>query len=185
MHLAESQAMIGQQLGDAMALARTGQLDAAEASLRQILIAVPDHHDALQLLGMVARSRGDHDAAVALFDRSLAIRPDQPHVLNNFGNSLTDSGRYADAVQAYERALALKPGYADARMNLALARLALGQAWRSRCGSPAAPARPCRSFANAPPARPARRKSIITSATVCRIWGGSTQPPKPIAVQSG
>lgn len=127
MQTAESQAMIGRKLGDAMALARAGHLDAAEVGLHQVLAAVPDHPDALQLLGMVARSRGEHDAAIALFDRSLTIRPDQPHVLNNFGNSLTDSGRHAEATQAYERALALKPGYADARMNLALARLALGQ----------------------------------------------------------
>jgi Tfp pilus assembly protein PilF len=127
MHLANSQARIGQGLDHAMTLARAGQLDAAEASLRGILIAHPDHHDALQLLGMVARSRGEHEAAITLFGRSLAVRPEQPHVLNNLGNSLADSGRHAEAVQAYEKALAQTPAYVDARLNLALAWLALGQ----------------------------------------------------------
>lgn len=126
MQTAQSQATLGQDLGHAMTLARSGQFDAAETSLNAILATAPDQPDALQLLGMVARGRGDNDRAAALFDRSLSVRPDQPHILNNLGNSLADLGRHTEAAAAYDRALALQPGYIDARINLAIAQLALG-----------------------------------------------------------
>lgn len=125
MQLAQSQAEIGRALGDAMALAQAGRLADAEARLRAILAHDANQPDALQLLGMIARRRGDYETAVALFRRSLAAQPAQPHVLNNLGNSLSDLGRYADAATAYDRALTLDPGYDDARINLALARIAL------------------------------------------------------------
>lgn len=125
MQLAQPHAGIGQALGQAMALAQAGRLDAAEASLRTILTGAPEQPDALQLLGMIARRRGDHFPAIALFRRSLAAQPTQPHVLNNLGNSLSDLGRHADAADAYGQALALDAAYDDARINLALARIAL------------------------------------------------------------
>lgn len=118
-------AAIGQALGQAMALAQAGRLDDAEARLRAILSHDANQPDALQLMGMIARRRGDHDAAATLFRRSLAAQPAQPHVLNNLGNSLSDLGRHEEAVAAYDGALALNAGYDDARINRALARIAL------------------------------------------------------------
>ncbi|MGB3317817.1 MAG: tetratricopeptide repeat protein, partial [Sphingopyxis granuli] len=134
MPLAQPQAGLEQALGQAMALARSGRFDAAEAGLQAILAQSPDQPDALQLLGMVARRRGDHTAATALFRRSLAVRPAQPHVLNNLGSSLSDLGRHAEAAAAYQEALALAPSYDDARINLALARIALGDPGAARDG---------------------------------------------------
>lgn len=125
MQLTQPHARIGQTLSQAMALAQAGRFDAAEASLRSILTGIPDQPDALQLLGMIARRRGDHAAAAALFRRSLAAQPAQPHVFNNLGNSLSDLGQHAEAAAAYEQALALDATYDDARINLALARIAL------------------------------------------------------------
>lgn len=40
----------------------------------------------------------------------------------NHGNALAMQGKYEDAVSRYERALALEPEWADARVNLAIAR---------------------------------------------------------------
>jgi len=116
-------------LQQAMKLAQAGQLDSAEAHLRHILRAAPAEPDALQLLGMIARRRGDSAAAVARFQESLAARPAQPHVLNNLGNSLADLGAHEEAAHAYRGALRLRPDYADARVNLGLALLA-GEAWQ-------------------------------------------------------
>lgn len=123
---------LGDWLNQAMALARSGRLDDAQALLDRILAARPGNPDALQLLGMVARQRGDHPAAVALFRQSLAQQPNQPHVLNNLGNSLTSLGQTEAAAQTYQQALALKPDYADARINLALAQIALDQPAKAR-----------------------------------------------------
>ncbi len=107
-----------------MDLARSGRLDEAEKLLRRILVSSPRQPDALQLLGMVARQRGDQHAAADLFRRSLAIAPAQPHVLNNLGNCLTALEEHEGAVNAYRQALMLKPDYADAKLNLAVALIA-------------------------------------------------------------
>lgn len=122
-------AQVAATLQQAMRLAQAGQLDPAEALLRRLLRTVPREADALQLLGMIARRRGDPAAAVDLFRESLASRAGQPHVLNNLGNCLVDLGRPGEAVAAYREALRLQPGYADARVNLGLALIA-DRAWR-------------------------------------------------------
>lgn len=110
-----------------MTLARAGHLDAATTTLEHILALIPDQPDALQLLGMVARQRGDNCRAASLFRHSLSVEPGQPHVCNNLGNTLRDLGEHEAASDAYRRALFLKPEYSDARMNLALAQIALGR----------------------------------------------------------
>ncbi|MHB9881180.1 2OG-Fe(II) oxygenase family protein [Pacificimonas sp. ICDLI1SI03] len=121
-----SQTKLQEELRQAMALAQGGDFRRAEACLNRILAAAPTDPDALQLLGMVARKRGDQIAAAKLFRQSLAARPHQYHVLNNLGNCLIDLGRPEEAARAYTQALELKSDYIDARLNLALAQMALG-----------------------------------------------------------
>ena len=124
MELARPQPNLEASLNQAMGLARSGQIDQAEAVLDRILAAAPRQPDALQLKGMVARQRGDQQAAADFFRRSLAVQPHQPHVLNNLGNSMGALGEHPKAVLAYQQAIALKPDYTDARVNLALAQIA-------------------------------------------------------------
>ena len=118
------QRTVQEALARAMDLARAGQGDAASTILTRILSAVPEEPDALQLLGMIARTGKDNEKAAALFRRSLQSNPAQPHVLNNLGNALLDLQRPKEAIEAYESALKLQPSYADALTNLGLARLA-------------------------------------------------------------
>lgn len=119
--------MVQQALAQAMQLARSGQTGAATALLSKILAASPGEPDALQLLGMIARSRRDNEKAVELFRQSLRSRPGQPNVLNNLGNALLDLKRPKEAIEAYREALRLQPGYADALTNLGLAHLAANE----------------------------------------------------------
>lgn len=114
-------------LAQAMGLAQSGRLGEAEAALLRIRISFPRDHDALQLLGMLARQRGDQHVAIDLFRQSLAIEPRQPHVLNNLGNAHAAEGEHAKALEAYDQALALTPDYADAAINRALALIALAR----------------------------------------------------------
>lgn len=127
MRLAPPQATLEAALGKALSCAQAGDLNQAEGLLRQILAAIPEQPNALQLLGMVARQRGDQAAAAALFRRSLAAQPDQPHVRNNLGNCCMDLSRFAEAAAAYAQALAQNADYTGARLNLALAQIALQQ----------------------------------------------------------
>lgn len=112
-------------LARAMELARAGQGEAASTILTGILSVIPEEPDALQLLGMIARTAKENDKAAAFFQRSLKANPAQPHVFNNLGNALLDLKRPKEAVEAYQAALKLQHGYADALTNLGLAHLAL------------------------------------------------------------
>lgn len=118
------QTTVQEALHRAMELARAGQGELAARLLRDILAKAPRQPDALQLLGMLARQRGDNEEAVGFFRQSLAANPRQPNVLNNLGNALLDLGRHDEAIGSYREALKLVPDYVDARTNMGLAQLA-------------------------------------------------------------
>ena len=124
----ESERSLQEALARAMELVRAGQGDAASAVLLRVLEAAPEDPNALQLLGMIARTARDNESATMLFKRSLASDPTQPHVLNNLGNALLDLGRQEEAIEAYHAAVRLQPSYADALTNLGLAQLTAGDA---------------------------------------------------------
>jgi tetratricopeptide (TPR) repeat protein len=105
----------------------SGSLAQAEALLTSILREIPNDSDALQLLGLVAKQRGDLDGAEAYFRQSLTTNSAQPAVWNNLGNLLRSRGRLREATLAYDRAIALQPDYGDAWANLGLARSSLEQ----------------------------------------------------------
>ena len=78
-----------------------------------------EQSDALQLLGALARRRGELDVAESCFRRSLTSNQAQPQVWNSLGNLLDHSGRGDEALAAFGQALTLDPEHADARYNSA------------------------------------------------------------------
>jgi tetratricopeptide (TPR) repeat protein len=103
----------------AVAHDQAGRRDRAEALYRKVLQRVPDHADALHLLGVIANKRGRHQRAIQLIERALASVPDFPTAHLNLGIALQAAGRRADAAESYQRAIALRPDYAIAHCNLA------------------------------------------------------------------
>jgi uncharacterized protein (TIGR02466 family) len=91
----------------------------AEQHYRRVLAVLPDQPAALQLLGLLAKRRGDHSAALALMRQSVQADPGQPHVWNNLGILLCEMQQPEDALGCFRRALALMPRSADAHLNLA------------------------------------------------------------------
>jgi len=73
------------------------------------------------------QARGNFHRAAAEYSRFLKVHPDATSALNNLGNCLRSLGRDTDAVRCFERALSLQPDRDSTRLNMALARLALGQ----------------------------------------------------------
>ena len=104
-----------------------GDLGRAQADYQAALACVPEHPTALQLLGMLARRRGETLSAEDLLRRSLSALPAQPHVWNNLGNLLDDTQRAAQALACFDRALELDDQYADAHYNRARVLLAMGR----------------------------------------------------------
>ncbi len=114
-------------LRQAVQLHQQGRLEAAQALYRQVLEAAPRQFDALHLLGVIERQRGDPALAARLIADALAIDPQQARAHCNLGAALQDLGRARDALDSYEAALRLDPHYALAWDNRGNALRRLGR----------------------------------------------------------
>jgi tetratricopeptide (TPR) repeat protein len=100
---------------------RAGRLAEAEVHYRRILAAVPDHADALHLLGVIAYQFGRLEMAIELIGRALQQNGNDPAYYCSCGLVLQSLKRLDEAVASHERALTLKPDYAEALINRGLA----------------------------------------------------------------
>jgi protein O-GlcNAc transferase len=116
-----------QQLLDAVALHQGGELDAAEAAYRAILLLAPHDSDALHYLGVLAFQRTNYADAAALIEQAIAIKNDTPAFHCNLGNARMRLSEYDAARRAYEEACRLDPHFAVAFIGLGKALRAGGQ----------------------------------------------------------
>lgn len=106
-------------LRKAFALQQGGQRVEAEALCRQVLQRVPNHSEALYLLGVMAFQAGEHEVAAEFISRSSAADPSNPVYYNYLGNICNKLGNLDQAITRYQKALSLKPDDAVVRYNLA------------------------------------------------------------------
>lgn len=98
----------------ALKLHQEGNLDAAESLYRQILETAPHHPVVLNLLGLIAQSKGLHEPAVGLFSEAIAAAPEVAEYRFNLGWSLQNLHQDAEAVRCYQQALQLAPDTKEA-----------------------------------------------------------------------
>jgi predicted O-linked N-acetylglucosamine transferase (SPINDLY family) len=79
---------------------------------------MPNHFDAMHLLGVVAMQRGHLDDARGLITDAIALNPKFAAAHNNLGNVYLRQGRLDDAQACFERAIKLQPGFGAAHYNL-------------------------------------------------------------------
>ncbi|MDP3520592.1 MAG: tetratricopeptide repeat protein [Hydrogenophaga sp.] len=108
-----------QHLREGLAAYQAGDLERAETLYHACLQWVPDHPEALHLLGLLQTQRQDHAGAALWIERSLRIRHNNPVAWNNLGNVYRSLDRTADALRCYQQALAQRPDYAMAMVNQA------------------------------------------------------------------
>lgn len=118
-------------LRQALKLHDEGRLDEAERLYRQILETAPDHPVVLNLLGLVAQSKGLHEQAVSFFARAVEQNPQSAEYHFNLAWSEERRGKAAEAIKAYLRALQLQPGIKEARNALGNLYAGLGQTERA------------------------------------------------------
>jgi predicted TPR repeat methyltransferase len=103
-----------------------GDLAGAEKLYRQVLKHRPRDANAHNLMGVLARQRGDHAAALRHIEQALALQPEAPVFLANHGGALAEAGRLADAVRSLRAALARRPEDPVSLRNLGQALCTLG-----------------------------------------------------------
>jgi Flp pilus assembly protein TadD len=120
-YLARSQVALGrhdQAIAGLEALARGVESGEIPRSDPRIDRMPPGLDEALDILGMAWRAKGDRARAAEYLKRAVALSPDDPVHLNNYGVVLAESGMLPDARAQWRRVLEIDPGNATARDNL-------------------------------------------------------------------
>lgn len=97
----------------ALAAHRAGRLDEAEQLYRAELAAQPDDPNALHLLGVMHRQRGQPAMAVTLISQALQAAPELADAHANLGNAYGDLHRYDAAANSYATARRLGASQPD------------------------------------------------------------------------
>jgi Tfp pilus assembly protein PilF len=106
--------VLQQKLAAAFAAHQQGRYEQAEAGYFDVLEEMPNHADALHLLGLVGKARGNYETAEKLIRRAIEVRPNFASQYYNLGNLLCERSRFAEAAQAYRDALRHQPNYPEA-----------------------------------------------------------------------
>jgi tetratricopeptide (TPR) repeat protein len=102
-------------------------LDRAERLYKQVLGVLPDHAEALNLLGLTLQDRGRSEEAHALISRAIEIDPEFPEAHANLARGLSFLGKAEPAAKAARRATELDPELGEGWLQLGRALLDLGQ----------------------------------------------------------
>jgi len=103
-----------------------GRLEQAEADNRASLQLNPADADTHNNLGTVLQKLGRYQDSIEGYDRAIALRPNFLLALKGKASSLVELRRLEEASACFARFLALDPENADARWNLALLQMLVG-----------------------------------------------------------
>jgi serine/threonine protein kinase/tetratricopeptide (TPR) repeat protein len=101
--------------------------EGAEAEFTRAIDLNPGHAPSRQWHAMFLASRARFETALAEMMRALELDPLSLIIQTGLGRILHFSGRLDEAVVQYEHVLQADPGFAQARVDLALTRLARGE----------------------------------------------------------
>lgn len=111
-------ATILEALQRALEYQNAGNLPMAEEIYRRILAADSRQVDALNLLGVLFMSRGQHEKACQTIRGAVAVDAQRADLRYNLGVALHALGRSAEAEAAFREALRRQPGLAEADLGL-------------------------------------------------------------------
>ena len=111
----------------AIELHEQGEFDKAEQLYRQILEAIPENPDVLNLLGLIAQIKGVHEEAAGLFYRAIKADDKRAPFYFNLGISLNCWGKPYEAIEAFSNAITHEPNMKEAWLQIANIRHDLGQ----------------------------------------------------------
>lgn len=107
-------------LSRAMSLHESGNLEEAEGIYRQILETAPTQPEVLNLLGLVAQSKGIHNEAAALFSQAIQNKPNFAPFYFNLGYSLHAWGKNYEAIESFCKVIEINPQIKEAYNEIGL-----------------------------------------------------------------
>jgi tetratricopeptide (TPR) repeat protein len=115
-------AAVEDDLADARLAVEQGRLDDAVYSYRKVLIADPDHQEALRELAKVLSWQGGYEEPVVLYQRALKNDPDDPDALVGLARTYAWNDNLDEALPRYYRYLDLRPEDDAVRLEAAKVR---------------------------------------------------------------
>ena len=104
-------------IGQALELLQSGKPAEAEKSLLKILNLDSNSLPALEILGVIKGSNGEHADAAKYLSKAVKINPGNPSLHYNLAKSLSECGRDAEAIPHHEQVLGMAPNNPDAWLN--------------------------------------------------------------------
>jgi Flp pilus assembly protein TadD len=117
---------------DALAKLEAERPAEAEASIRAALEISPRDDQLFHMLGVALLRQERGEEAIEPLQKAISMSKRKPDYHNALGCALRDAGRFQEAVASLERALKLAPGMAQARYNLGVTYMAMGDVKRAR-----------------------------------------------------
>ncbi|MBN9495511.1 MAG: tetratricopeptide repeat protein [Alphaproteobacteria bacterium] len=115
-----------QDLTNAIAAHRAGNIAAAVAGYRTVLARQPQSFDAIHLYAVALSQLGDYAESDRYFAIAVEAQPDDPTLRYNLGQAFLKRDSYSAAADQFARAVDLSPNYADAWNALGYATGKLG-----------------------------------------------------------
>jgi tetratricopeptide (TPR) repeat protein len=116
---------LARDLQTALAHHRAGEIAEAEAGYRSLLEKVPNHPQALHMLGVLETERGRPRVAIELIGQALRAVPNFADAHVNMGNALGLAGEREPAIESYRQALASRPDFVIAHSHIARVQIEL------------------------------------------------------------
>lgn len=111
---------------------QSGRLQAAATCFQLSLEYNPCHPDALHNLALISLLQGDLQTAETREQEALTCRPDLVQAVNGLGVIRRAHNNLEAAADLFEQAVSMDPGYLEARKNLILTALDLGDRKRAK-----------------------------------------------------
>ena len=105
-------------LQQAVSLHDQGFFDDAEKLYRQLLEAMPEQPDILNLLGLIAQAKGVDNEAIYLFYKAIKNAPDRAPFYFNLAISLKACKKFYEAIDNFEKALKIQTDIKEAYVQI-------------------------------------------------------------------
>jgi tetratricopeptide (TPR) repeat protein len=101
-----------------------GQVNMADAALRETLRIKPGEPVVLDMIGTTLSLMGEYDAAKSFYEQANARKPDSPPLMQNLANNLVYHGDTDGAEAVFERIIAVQPNSPQSHWGLSSSRKA-------------------------------------------------------------